>query len=215
MTLFKHFPGREEGTLGQKLAGKRFLGNLQGLLQKLILDHVKTPGRGGHGRIKTIHLRLYRLTRTRRYQERMRVSICIAPPAVDNTICRRSAAQLRICFNSISWIFWLFCILPFTCLKHIKLSISLAPRPCAHLMTQFVWQHWYLDNAFARNGDNDDDERSDVSLVDKSILQALAQDKEGLMKLKKSVKDIQQSGTSKSSLISRHRHRRAKYLSYC
>ena len=93
------------GTLGQKLAGKRFLGNLQGLLQKLSLYHVKTPGRGGHGRIKTIHFRLYRLTRTRRYQERMRVSICIAPPAVDNTICRRSAAQLRICFNSISWIF--------------------------------------------------------------------------------------------------------------
>ena len=55
----------------------------------------------------------------------------------------------------------------------------------------------------------------DVSLADKSILQALAQDKEGLMKLKKSVKDIQQSGTSKSSLISRHRHRRAKYWSYC
>ena len=53
----------------------------------------------------------------------------------------------------------------------------------------------------------------DVSLADKSIFQALAQDKEGLMKLKKSVKDIQQSGTSKSSLISRYRHRHHQVLS--
>ena len=40
---------------------------------------------------------------------------------------------------------------------------------------------------------------------DKSVLQALAQDKEGLMKLKKSVKDIQQSGTSELS-SSYHHH---------
>ena len=37
-------------------------------------------------------------------------------------------------------------------------------------------------------------------------LQALAQDKEGLMKLKKSVKDIQQSGTSEFFIIVLHHH---------
>ena len=43
-----------------------------------------------------------------------------------------------------------------------------------------------------------DDGHDLMDILITAYLQAIAQDKEGLMKLKKSVKDIQQSGTSKS-----------------
>ena len=70
-------------------------GNLHGQ-QKLFQYHVKTSGLG-HVPISTIHFRHHqylRLTRTKRYQERMRVSICNAQLLI--TLCVEFLCTFRV-----------------------------------------------------------------------------------------------------------------------